>query len=50
MDTFHWFLRKLNFEISHFASQMDSNSWIILGFGAFAIGLYVLRGNVLRAS
>jgi hypothetical protein len=50
MDNFFWYLRKANLEFGRLASSMDMAGWLVLGLIALIIGIFLLRGNALRAS
>lgn len=50
MDNFFWYLRKANYEFGRLVSCMNMEGWFVLGVVALIIGVFLLRGNTLRAS
>jgi hypothetical protein len=50
MDNFFFYLRKANHEFGRLVSSMDMTGWFVLGVVALIIGIFLLRGNALRAS
>jgi hypothetical protein len=48
MHSVNYYLQKTYYEIGRLVNQLDPESWVVIGFAAFVIGVIFLKGNVIR--